>query len=637
MKKSKRRDRRKQILEAVSQNLDVRSQWLGIRQMMKKFTGRPYSRRHQDGTHIPMKQRAEEAAKFLESFIWSPTEHPTNDAQHLWPRAEYPPVINGTAGVDTSPISQEEVMQVVRKMKRRKAAGPDQVCIELMKEMDADNLREVTALLQKWWDSEDIPREALQARVVLIFKKGNANDLGNYRPISLLNIMYKIFAAVLQRRLAKALDERLQETQFGFRRRRSTADAIHCVRRVIDKGEMTNSKTLLVLLDWEKAFDKVSHVGLFCALERMGIETKIIKLIKELYSQPQFCVEIDGETSAWHTQAAGIRQGCPLSPYLFIILMTVLFKDVHRIHKPHTVDTRVTGTSFDEVLYADDTILISESERAVEKALAAIEKEGGKYGMKLNKAKCELLAFGQVRPIRLTEGSKLKPKEEVRYLGCALNNKADSSKELQKRIADCMVVLNNLQLFWRHGDSSIKKKLEVYNAVIKTKLIYGLESLQLTQASTKKLDTFQLKGLRKILKLETTYINSEYSNDYVYERATQEIRSGVDANVSKGVERLSHSYEKARLKLFSQLILAKDSGDPKEHVTFAERFKPHNYGTRRVGRPRLNWIKETTNLFWNNVVKLRNRQLWLGDFDADNDTHHRLIMEEAAAYIESYI
>ena len=107
--------------------------------------------------------------------------------------------------------------------------------------------------------------------------------------------------------------------------------------------------------------------------------------------------------------------------------------------------------------------------------------------------------------------------------------------------------------------------------------------------------------------------------------------------MSKGVERLSHSYEKARLKLFSQLILAKDSGDPKEHVTFAERFKPHNYGTRRVGTPRLNWIKETTNLFWNNVVKLRNRQLWLGDFDAGNDTHHRLIMEEAAAYIESYI
>ena len=248
-------------------------------------------------------------------------------------------------------------------------------------------------------------------------------------------------------------------------------------------------------------FDKVSRAGFFLVRERLGIEPKIIRLIKALYSNPQFCVEIDGETSQWHTQSAGIRQGCPLSPYLFIALMTVLFKDVHRLHSPNTSSTRVTGATFDEVLYADDTILISESEAAVERALAAIEIEGAKYGMKLNKAKCELLAFGRVRPIKFRDGTKMKPKEEVRYLGCSLNNKADSNRELQKRIADCMLVLNKLHVFWRHGVASAEKKLEVYNAVIKTKLIYGLESMQLTQAAARKLDTFQLKRLRKIQKL----------------------------------------------------------------------------------------------------------------------------------------
>ena len=92
---------------------------------------------------------------------------------------------------------------------------------------------------------------------------------------------------------------------------------------------MTGTKTLLALLDWEKAFDRITHDGLFYALERMRIEPKTIHIIKALYANPQFRVDVDGTTSEWHTQAAGIRQGCPLSPYLFIIVMTVMYHDIH--------------------------------------------------------------------------------------------------------------------------------------------------------------------------------------------------------------------------------------------------------------------------------------------------------------------
>ena len=82
--------------------------------------------------------------------------------------------------------------------------------------------------------------------------KGNPSDLGNYRPISLLNTMYKIIAGVIQNRLAGKLDKHLQRTQYGFRKQKGTADAIHCIRRIIDKGESTGTKTLMVLIDWEK-------------------------------------------------------------------------------------------------------------------------------------------------------------------------------------------------------------------------------------------------------------------------------------------------------------------------------------------------------------------------------------------------
>ena len=74
-----------------------------------------------------------------------------------------------------------------------------------------------------------------------------------------MNSVHKIFAAIVQARKAEQLDPLLQATQFGFRKKRGTADAVHCVRRVAERGEQTTSKINLVLLDWEKAFDKVTH------------------------------------------------------------------------------------------------------------------------------------------------------------------------------------------------------------------------------------------------------------------------------------------------------------------------------------------------------------------------------------------
>ena len=98
--------------------------------------------------------------------------------------------------------------------------------------------------------------------------------------------------------------------------------------------------------------------------------------------------------------------------------------------------------------------------------------------------------------MHFTDGAEIKTKEEVKYLGCNLNKHADGQKELQKRIATCMTVLKRLDLFWRHSDCSLKRKLVVYDLDIRSKLLYGLESLQLTEATINKLDVFQLKGLR---------------------------------------------------------------------------------------------------------------------------------------------
>ena len=114
------------------------------------------------------------------------------------------------------------------------------------------------------------------------------DDLGNYWPISLLSTMYKLLAAIIKKRLENKIDKYLQQTQHGFRKKRGMADAMQCIRRIVDKGEMTETKTILVLLDWEKTFDKVEHEGLFQALRRMNIPTKFINVIRAVYNKPTF-------------------------------------------------------------------------------------------------------------------------------------------------------------------------------------------------------------------------------------------------------------------------------------------------------------------------------------------------------------
>jgi len=332
LKSQIRRDRRQRLLDMVSKDLDVRDRWMGIRYLKKGFHVMPYTLKDDRGKRTQTGNKATEAATFLATAIWGKTEEQRNNEEQLIEEK----IVTEELNIQTNEIELKELIQIIRRLKQGKTPGPDGVPIEFLKELHGDILEEIRTLMNEWWNKEEMPEEITNARVVLIFKKGDKENLANYRPISLLNSFYKLMAAIVQMRIECKIDKHLQGTQYGFRKRLSTADATHYIRRMIDKGESRKSKTLLLLLDWEKAFDKVIHHRLIGALKRMNIPEKIINIITMFYKQPKFCVEMDGNKSEYQPQETGIRQGCPLSPYLFIILMTVMF---HDMHKGDAVDT----------------------------------------------------------------------------------------------------------------------------------------------------------------------------------------------------------------------------------------------------------------------------------------------------------
>ena len=114
------------------------------------------------------------------------------------------------------------------------------------------------------------------------------------------------------------------------------------------------------------------------------------------------------------------------------------------------------GAIFDEILYADDTIIYSRSAPTLTKLLRKIQDEGAKYGLKLNQNKCEAININTAGIIRFNNGKPVKQTDEAKYLGCLLNDNTEAKKEISKRIADTMVTWKN----WRNFGKTATMKSE---------------------------------------------------------------------------------------------------------------------------------------------------------------------------------
>ena len=174
-----------------------------------------------------------------------------------------------------------------------------------------------------------MPQTWSTASMALIFKKGDPAECDNYRPISILCIAYKMFAAMLKNRLVGGgVLGALWKTQFGFRPRYGTEDAIYIARRHVENACAARfGQIKLLALDWKKAFDSVHVDSLLDALRRFGLPQGFVHMIGAMMRSRHFFVTDCGETSALHSQMSGISQGCTLSPLIFVILMSVLMHD----------------------------------------------------------------------------------------------------------------------------------------------------------------------------------------------------------------------------------------------------------------------------------------------------------------------
>ena len=396
--------------------------------------------------------------------------------------------------VSNTSISEAEVVESVKSLKRRKAAGSDGIPPEFWKAICTYNspaCRWAVLLCNKVWTEGSVPTSWHEATVAAIFKKGDPACCENYRPISLLAVGYKIFAAILLRRLKDAgAEDRIWPTQFGFRSGCGCADALFIARRKVENAwARKNGNLLLLALDWAKAFDSISPAGLVNAMSRFGIPYHFCSVVRGIYNGRHLMVRDGGVTSGQHPQCFGISQGCPLSPFLFSIVMTLLIQDAKAAFLSRRDPARTGEIS--ELMYADDTLILAVNNEDAEIYMQCIEQAGRMYGLQLNWNKLEVLPVRCEARIKKPNGDYVVSKESLLYLGSFLCDNGSIGPELNRRLGAARAEFQTLCRVWNHAVLPKAEKIRIFEACVLSKLLYCLHTAWLNKAELRRLNAFQ--------------------------------------------------------------------------------------------------------------------------------------------------
>ena len=292
-----------------------------------------------------------------------------------------------------APITVEEVETAIQRAKNNKSPGTDGFPSEFYKTFKEELMPLLVSTFNYTHREGKIPPSWKEAIISVIHKEGKDKEYcSNYRPISVLNMDYKLYTSIISKRLENCMTELIDEDQTGFIKGRQTQDNIRRALHVVDEIQRAESEAVLVSIDAEKAFDSVNWKFLYKVMARLGFNEKSIQKISALYQEPTARIKINGSLSNRIKLERSTRQGCCLSPTLFALFIEPLAQVIRE--NTDIIGVTVKGREQKVGLFADDVILYLEKpDQCLPKLMQLLEDYGKYSGYKLNIAKTQILAL----------------------------------------------------------------------------------------------------------------------------------------------------------------------------------------------------------------------------------------------------
>lgn len=402
--------------------------------------------------------------------------------------------------INLGPISLQEVKDAICKLKNGKAPGEDGVCAEMLKAEEQDTPRLLQSILQDIWDNEEIPDNWRKGVIVKLPKKGDLSDCNNWRGITLLSLTSKIFSRIILQRTTTAVDTILRQEQAGFRKGRSCIDHIFVLRQILEQSHEWNSPLYLVFVDFEKAFDSLHRASLWRILRHYGIPQKLVNIIQSLYENIECQVIHDNKLTEPFGVDTGVKQGCILSPMLFSLAVDWLMRNVTEGRRQGIQWTLTTV--LEDLDYADDLGLLSSRHQDIQQKTETLSEIANTIGLRVNTKKTQVMRKNARNTDPITvNGRQLENVEEFTYLGSKMTTDGDCEQEIKTRLSKANQAFAMLKPVWKSTSLSIQTKIRLFRSNVLSVLLYGSECWKTTVTIEKKLEVFQTKCLRRIMKI----------------------------------------------------------------------------------------------------------------------------------------
>ena len=392
------------------------------------------------------------------------------------------------------PFTVDEIRKVASKFKCNKSCGNDKIINEFIKHCPERMIVIITRLFNMVLETGTVPHSWCVGLIKPLYKgKGDINNPDNYRGITILSCMGKLFTAVINKRLTYYVEAigLLGDEQAGFRQGFSTIDHIFVLHSILDIYLHKRKRLYCAFVDYRKAFDLVDRSSLWMKLISSGINGKVLTVIYNLYLNAKSCVKTSsGAISDYFLCNVGVRQGENLSPLLFAIYLNdfeaclrkyynglqELSGDINKFLSDEDVEVFV---KLYVLLYADDTIIMAETVADLQSALNATAIYCKQWHLTVNTDKTKVVIFsrGKIRniPSFLFCDSPLEVVFDYTYLGTIFNYNNNFKKAIAKQVSQASRATYSLSVKSKRLCLPIDIQLKLFHHLIVPILLYGCE------------------------------------------------------------------------------------------------------------------------------------------------------------------
>ena len=574
MKEDIRKHDEKHIIKAIENSKSLKQ----ARQKQRLGKGQLISIMEEDGTHIHDKDRiVKRCVEFYEELYKSRRASADQDSRDDR---------TTTSGIDAPSILQSEVEASIKRLKRNKAPGEDNITGGILQDGGDAMIQILTDLFNTCLHHQLVPKAWKNALVVLIHKKGNTSDIKNYRPISLLPIMYKVFSNILLQRMIRTLNFHQPREQAGFRAGYSTIDHLQVVNQLQEKANEYNMPLCFAFVDYEKAFDSIEFEPLFEGLKNQGVDEAYVNILRNLYSEATSVLRLHKDSEKFKL-GRGARQGDNISPKLFTsCLQHAIINKINWENK----GVRIDGEHLSHLIFADDIVLIANSTSKLQDMLQDIHDISKPVGLKMHLGKTKIMCNKHVnKDDVIVDGKKIEEVDSYVYLGQMVTKDHDQIQEMKRRIGQGWSAFCKLDNIMRDKNVPMRLKRKVFNECILPVMTYGCETWSLSNTQLEKLVTTQRKMERIMIGVT---LKDRKSTEWIRKQS--------------GLTDIIRSIRESKHRWAGHVARRRDN---RWTIRITE-WIPHG-NKRPRGRPRTRWCDDLIQYVgptWSHIA--RDRKLW---------------------------